>query len=274
NTYTLDFAETLIREEKLGKSGFTDVLCISLSSTDYIAHRFGPNSLEAEDTYLRLDKELEKFFLMLDAYAGKGNYLLFLTADHGASAIPGFYQEHKMPGGNLKMNSVRLELNKVLKTTFGQDSLVPKIIDYQVYLDEARIRKASLDRDKVKVSVMSFFRDRPEVLMVFDYDHLAETIMQASIKEKLINGYYARRSGAIQVLLKPNYDDVDWSGTEHGTIYNYDTHIPLIFYGWHIPKGKTYRPVSMTDIAPTISALLQIQSPSGSIGKVLEEIVK
>lgn len=273
NTYTLDFAAALLEAEELGKKGYTDVLCVSLSSTDYLAHRFGPNSIEMEDTYLRLDKDIETFLDMLDARVGKGKYTLFLTADHGAASVPGFAQQQKLPGGNLKMLNVKKELNHMLAEKFGSDSLVPKIFDYQVYVNQGLLQKKNISEAAVSKEIIRYFNNRPEVQMVFDYADMGNVLLPAAVKEKFINGYYSPRSGNIQVILKSGYDDVDLAGTEHGSWYNYDSHIPLVFFGWGVKPGQSFRKVSMADIAPTISALLRVQMPSGSIGKVLGEIV-
>ena len=274
NNFTLDFASALIKNEKLGKTPETDMLCISLSSTDYIAHRFGPNSMEVEDCYLRLDKEIEKFLNMLDAQVGKGNYLLFLTADHGSSNVPGFMQENKLPGGNLNAKLMIPEMNKMLKQQFKADSIVKKIYNYQVYFDYPLLDSLKLNKEAIKISVLNFLLAKPEVMHAFDYLQFDKLVLPAKIKEMYAKGYFRTRNGDIQFMLKPQYQDVDWSGAEHATWYPYDTHIPLIFFGWNISSGKTYREVYMTDIAPTVSAMLSIQMPSGSIGSVLTEVVK
>ncbi|MEO6406091.1 MAG: alkaline phosphatase PafA [Ferruginibacter sp.] len=274
NTLTLDFATSLIKSESLGKTADTDMLCISLSSTDYIGHRYGPNSMEIEDTYLRLDKDIEKFLNTLDAQVGKGNYLLFLTADHGAPNNPAFMQENKLPGGNLNAKSMIPDMNQMLKKQFGRDSLVKKIYEYQVYLNNALIDSLKLNRAAIKTTLVQFLLSKPEVQQAFDYSEFDKVIMPARIKEMFAKGYFRNRSGEVQFILKPQYHDVDWAGTEHGTWYPYDTHIPLIFFGWNINPGKTYREVYMTDIAPTLSALLNIQQPGGCIGTVLTEVVR
>ncbi|MEO7264655.1 MAG: alkaline phosphatase PafA, partial [Ferruginibacter sp.] len=252
NNLTLDFATTLIKNERLGKNGETDILAVSLSAPDYISHRFGPNSLEVEDTYLRLDIEIEKFLNMLDAEIGKGNYVLFLTADHGAPNTPGFMQENKLPGGNLKAKWMIPEMNDLLKKQFGQDSIVINIFEYQVYLNYAKIDSLKLNKQGIKASLIEFLLSKPEVEQAFDYAEFDKLVMPSRLKEMFAKGYFRSRSGEVQFILKPQYHDVDWAGTEHGTWQPYDTHIPLIFFGWNINPGKTYREVYMTDIAPTL----------------------
>lgn len=273
NTSTFDFAKRLIRNEKAGMNGQTDMVCISLSSTDYISHRFGPNSLEVEDTYLRLDKELEQFLTFLDTTIGKDNYLFFLSADHGAPQSPGFMSDNKLPGGNLYASELTKELNNNCLSVFGHADLVKVIFEYQVYLNTARIDSLRLDITEIKKIVINTIKSKPEVASVFDYKEFDKLVMPAKLKDKFAQGYYPKRSGDIQFILKPQYTDVLMKGTEHGTMYTYDTHIPLVWYGWKIKPGKTNREVYMTDVAPTISAMLKIQMPGGSVGQVLTEIV-
>lgn len=275
NTYTLEFASKLINNERLGTSGQTDMLCISLSSTDYIGHRFGPNSMEIQDTYLRLDKDIADFLLYLDQTLGKDNYVLFLSADHGAPQVPDFMKEKKMGAGHLNgFFGVRDSLNKIGLAKFGARDIVKRVYEYQVYLDNNVIANYKLNSHEIKKTFVDYLIKQPQVLMAFDYADFSNVILPIKIKEMLAKGYYYSRSGDIQLILKANYTDVNSMGTEHGTIYNYDTHIPLIWYGWNIPHGKTNREVYMTDIAPTISAMLHIQMPSGSVGTVLPEVVQ
>lgn len=274
NTFTMDFAAKLIDNENLGSMGQADMLCISLSSTDYIAHRFGPNSLEVEDTYLRLDKDIEKFLDYLDRKVGSNNYLLFMSADHGAPNIPDMMEENKLPGGSLHATKLSAEINDVLSVKYNADSLIKKIFEYQVYLDMNKIDSLHLNTTDIKKDIVRILLSRLEVVNAFDYENFDKVIMPERIKEMFAKGYYPKRSGEIQFILKPQYTDALNVGTEHGTWYMYDTHIPLLWYGWKIRRGKSNREVYMTDVAPTISALLHIQMPGASIGNVLPEIVQ
>lgn len=274
NTYTLDFSTRLIEMEKLGTGTQTDMLCISLSSTDYIGHIFGPNSMEVEDTYLRLDKDLQQFLIFLDKKFGAGNYLFFLSADHGAPPVPDFMKENKMSAGHLNgYYGLMDSLNKLTLEKFGVRKIVKRVLEYQVYLDNKIIDSSKLNIREIKNVIVKYLKDHRDVVNAFDYENFHNVIMPVEIKEMFAKGYFYNRSGDIQFQLKPNYTDVTSKGTEHGTVYKYDTHIPLIWYGWKIKPGKTSREVYMTDIAPTIAAMLNIQMPNGSIGKVLPEIV-
>ena len=275
NSFTLDFAKEMIQNEKIGMSGQTDMLCISLSSTDYVVHRFGPQSIEAEDVYLRLDRDLEDFFNMLDETIGKDEYVLFLSADHGAPQAPGFMKEEGMPGGFVAGSALKKEMNEILFAKFKVKELIRNYYEFQFYLDKPKIELAGLDKEKVSDWLVNALMQRPEIIKAFDYSHFDQLLLPDMIKQRLANGYYPKRSGDVQFILKPQYTEGTdaATGTEHGAWYPYDSHIPLIFYGWGIKPGHTHRETYMTDVAPTIAAMLHIQMPSGCVGKVLTEIV-
>lgn len=275
NTYTLDFAKEIIRNEQMGMGNVTDMLCISVSSTDYIGHRFGPNSLEAEDAYLRLDQEIAAFLIYLDKTLGKNNYLLFLSADHGSPQISQFLKEKKyFTAGVLNSNTVVKDINKLCLDKYEVDGLAKKVYDYQLYLNHARIDSAAINRKELKKFIVDYLKGLPEVWNAYDVDDFAQVIMPDVIRKKIANSYYFRRSGDIQYFYKAQYTDYTPDGLEHGSWYPYDSHIPLVWFGWNIKPGKTNREVYMTDIAPTIAAMLQIQMPNGCVGKVITEVVK
>jgi hypothetical protein len=275
NIYTLDFAKAIINNEKMGMGTVTDMLCISMSSTDYIGHRFGPNSLEAEDTYLRLDKDIAAFLSFLDNKLGKNNYLVFLSADHGSPQIGEFLREKKYhTAGVLNSNTLIKNINILCKEKFGVDSVAKKIYDYELYLNHRVIDAAGINEKTIKKIIVDYLKTIPEVWNAFDMDDLSQITLPAVIKERLGNSYYFRRSGDVQYFYKPQYTDFTDQGLEHGTWYPYDAHIPCVFFGWGVKPGKTNRETYITDIAPTIAAMLQIQMPNGCVGKVIRELIK
>lgn len=275
NTLTAEMAKAAITGEQLGADDITDFLAISFSSPDYIGHTFGPNSVEEEDNYLRLDKELGNFFDYLDTKVGKGQWLAFLSADHGVAHVPGFLKDHNMPAGNVDMYSIIKLINGSLKDKFGVENIITNGDNYQLYLSHYKIDSAHLSLEEVKNWVIDYLSVEPGIARAVALDKLATTTLNAKQKNMLTNGYYPRRSGDIQVILQPQYiDGFINAGTTHGSWNPYDSHIPLVWYGWGVKQGKTNREVYMTDIAPTISAMLHIQMPDGSIGHVIEEIMK
>ena len=274
NTLTAEMAKAAILAENLGKGKATDFLAISFSSPDYIGHSFGPNSWEMVDDYVKLDDELGKMFAFLDKQLGVGNYTAFLTADHAVAHIPAFMKENKLPGGTVDDEAIMKGMNKQLKEIFAADSLVVSTYNYQITLNHSSIKRNSLDKEKITEWIINYLQKVDGIAQVFAIDEMMETPINKTLKEMLVNGYYPTRSGDIQIVFKPGYIDGGKTGTTHGLWAPYDSHIPLLWYGWGIKKGSSHKEVYMTDIAPTLAALLKIQMPSGSIGKVIEEVIK
>ncbi len=279
NTLTVQMARACVAGEKLGAGNSTDFLCVSLSSTDYAGHQFAPNSVEIEDMYLRLDNELDSFLTYLDHTVGLGNYLFFLTADHGGAHNPQFLLNSKIPAG-ISFN-LTSDLNMYLKEQFKKDSpLVRGIVNYQVFLNEQYIASdKSLHRDEIKNAIREWILDvtpqkyRVPVSYVIDMEDIGKAAVPEPIRTMAINGYNHARSGCLQIILNPAWFESDrFTGTTHGNWNPYDAHIPLLWYGWHIAKGETSKTVGMTDISATLAALLHIQAPNGCIGKPILEI--
>jgi arylsulfatase A-like enzyme len=273
SSFTFDFAKTVVENEKMGSNTEPDFLALSISSTDYTGHLFGPNSIEVEDTYLRLDRDISDFLNWLDAKVGKGNYLFFLTADHAVSHTAGFLKEHQIPAGTFSNYGLQNELNKMIKEKFGIDKLVPSVQNYQVYINKSEITKQGKNEAEIIKEIILLLEQKPFVLNVFETGKIMMESISQPQKEYMLNGYNIQRSGDIQFMLKPGYYDGPDKGTTHGSWNPYDAHIPLLFYGWSIKHGKTFREVYMTDIAPTVAALLQVQMPNGNVGNVLPEII-
>ncbi|MGB4843761.1 MAG: alkaline phosphatase PafA [Ferruginibacter sp.] len=272
NTFSFDFAKAAIDNENLGSNTVTDFLALSISSTDYIGHSFGPNSVEVEDTYLRLDKDIEGFLNYLDKKLGAGNYLFFLTADHGVAHIPSFLKENRIPAGVFDDADMAKELNEAIEKEFGVKKGVSTVMNYQVYFNDEAL--AGKNMDAVKKLTIKILKQRPFVIEAFATKDIAVTTLPQPQREMMINGYNGKRSGDIQFTFKPGYFDGWDKGTTHGLWNPYDSHIPLLWYGWNVKQGRSNREVYMTDIAPTIAAMLQIQMPSGSVGKVITEMIK
>jgi len=275
NTITRLMTEACINGERLGMGNETDFLALSFSSTDYIGHQYAPNSIEVEDTYLRFDHEIEQLLIFLDKKIGKDNYVIFLTADHGGAHNASFLTDNKLPAKAVTISTINKELNKFLAAEFGDTAIVRSLMNYQVFLDESIIAGHHLDRDKIRKEIMHWFRKQPGVTYVIDMENIGQEPVPELLKNMAINGYYANRSGNIQVVLDPGwYSGYATTGTTHGSWNPYDIHIPLLWYGGHIKKGETFRTTHMTDITATLAALLHIQAPNACIGEVIEEIVK
>jgi predicted AlkP superfamily pyrophosphatase or phosphodiesterase len=272
NTLTLAFSKAAIEAEGMGADSIPDFLAISLSSPDYIGHAFGPNSVEIEDTYLKLDKDLGAFLDYLDKKVGKGNYTFFLTADHGVAHTPAFLQAHQIPAKGMKANK-QAETNTMLK--FGLKRLVEANANYQVYLDRSHIDSTGVDFTAVKRYFIQELLKEPDVQFAFDNENISAVNMPAEFKEMFQKGFNHKLGGDVQVVYKPEYFfGSSPMGTTHGSMYPYDSHIPLLWMGWGIKNGISHRKVYMSDIAGTVSALLKIQMPSGNVGNIIEEVIK
>jgi len=277
NTLTMEMAKAAIENEQLGKNTVTDFLAVSFSSTDYIGHKFGVNAIETEDTYLRLDKDLSELFSFLDSKVGKGNYTVFLTADHGAAHNPNFLIDHKIPGGYWITSQVQKDLNAQLEKTYGAKGLVTGFSNMQVQLNYKLIADKRLDEQAVRKDIVEFLKGSPSVAFVVDVNNMDETPLPAELKSRVINGYNPKRSGPITVILEPGWfygSSVNGTGTSHGSWNPYDSHIPLLWMGWGIKHGSTNKNTHMTDIAATLAGLLHIQMPNGCIGQPIEEVYK
>lgn len=272
NTLTFEFAKAAIEGYHLGNGNVTDFLAVSFSSPDAIGHIYGPNSIEMEDNYLRLDRELAAFFSYLDKKFGRGNYLYFITADHGVSASPGFYLENKMPSGAISGKEIDQAVTDIVKEKFGIQDPVLSVINSQIYMNWDEFDNKSIDRKLVTRTVISALMKIPGIAHVLSSDALSDISIPLLAKHMLINGYNFKRSGDYIIIPQPAWVVGNIKGATHGTWYTDDAHIPLVWMGWRIKQGYTNRHVAMTAIAPTIAALLHIQAPNGSIGKVISEI--
>ncbi len=270
-TTTFAFSRSAIEAEHMGEDGIPDFLAISLSSPDYIGHAFGPNAVEIEDAYIKLDQELASFFDYLDAKIGKGKYTFFLTADHAVAHVPAFMEQHKLPGKSMKKNKVAVSATE---NKFGITGIIIDELNGQYYLNRRLLDSAKVDVQTLKSFLLEELNKSSDVLVAFDNQNIQAVNLPSELKEMFIKGYNYKLSGDIQVVYKPGYFFGGATGSTHGSMYSYDTHIPLLWMGWGIKQGNSHREVYMTDIAPTLAALLGIQQPSGSIGKVINEIIK
>ena len=274
NTLTKDFAIEVIKNEGMGKSGATDFLTVSFSSPDYIGHFFGPNSVEQEDDYLRLDKDLAELLSFLDTQLGKGNTLVFLTADHAAPEVPNYLIDLKVPAGYMDEAKLTKELKSYLTAKYG-DSLLLSYSNQQVFLNRKAISDKKLSLQDVQEDVAAFVLTMDGVAEALTATTLNNAAFTEGSRYLMQKGYNAKRSGDVLVNYLPAWiDDYSRTGTTHGSPYSYDTHVPLIFYGWNIKHGSTAEQVYITDVAATLAMMLNIQFPNGCVGKPIEAVLK
>ncbi len=270
NSLLIDFAKEAIIGENLGKGDSIDFLSMSFSSTDYVGHMFGPESKEIQDTYLRLDKDLEQFLIFLDEKIGIDNYTLFLTADHAVASNPSYLKSRKVNAGYFDFDAFEKYLLTVTKKYFNTTEIIEDISNYQIFLDVEKIEELDLNYEEVANKLKNKAILFDGVYKSATAETLQTTNFTKGVLGALKNGYNQKLSGDIMIVLKPAMLYKKMKGTTHGAAYNYDTHVPLIFFGQGISHGvsKEYTPI--IDIAPTISNLLKIEFPNACSGKIIE----
>ena len=278
-TVTTDMAIAALKGERLGKGKATDMLCVSYSQTDVIGHAWGTRGERTDQAYLQLDKDLGRLLRALDEQVGRGQYVVFLTADHGAAHNLQFMQDHKMPAGKWPAPDMQNGVEAYVAQKLGNTKpVVAAEMDYRYFLDRQSIAEQGLDYEQVKAAAIEYLRQAPHVSFVIDYERTATQSLPPIIRDRALMGYHYRRSGDILVVCEPGYYTFgSWSsavGTTHGEWNPYDAHIPLLFYGWNVEHGSTSREVHITDIAPTICQMLHIQQPNACVGEAITEVVK
>jgi len=274
NTYTIDFAKAVVKGEQLGKSEFTDFLAVSFSSTDYVGHRYGVASVETEDTYLRLDKDLGHFFNFLDTEVGKENYTLFLTADHAAVHVPSYLQSLKIPAHYINTTKLKKFLSDITQKYFNSKELIENVSNYQIFLNQEKIEALGFNKNTVAQRLADEVLSFDKIYKAVTAKTLQTTNFTEGIMHSLQQGYNPKFSGDVLMIPYPATLNYSRKGTSHGSGYSYDTHVPVIFYGNGIKKGASKKTYKIIDIAPTISNLLKIEAPNGTSGKIIEEVLK
>jgi predicted AlkP superfamily pyrophosphatase or phosphodiesterase len=274
NSITADFAIEALDKEELGMDEDTDFLAISFSSTDYVGHKYGVNSKEIQDTYLRLDADLERLLTALDKKVGEGEYTVFLTADHGAVDVPTYLKDMKIPAGYVDYNAIKIKFSDFLKYKYGTEDIVKNFSNLQIFLDHKIIKNLDLDVKQVQEDIAKEYLSFDFIDRVYTGDQMWQNEYTRGIPYILQNGYNQKRSGDVLLVLKPGFISYGKTGSTHGSPQIYDTHAPLLFFGKGIKKGSTVERTEIPDIAPTISALLGISFPSGSTGKPISVVLQ
>ncbi len=278
NTYLTDIALEILRNEKLGKDEICDALCISYSTPDIAGHAFGPYSVEIEDMYIKLDLEIARLIKELEKQVGKNNFVLFLTADHAVVPVPKFLQDHNLFGGYVYLTEKMEELNKKVKTKFHQDlNLIEE--NNNIYIDHNIVKANKLDLIKIEEFIKSEIKTWEGVAQIYLSSELENPLPFEGRNEMVKRGYLAIRSGDLIFTLKPGYlpkgkeSETSHKGTSHGSAYSYDTHVPLLFYGMKIKHQEIYEFIEITDIAATITQLLNLQNTNLLIGQPILQLL-
>ncbi|HMV86684.1 MAG TPA: alkaline phosphatase family protein [Blastocatellia bacterium] len=274
NDYLLDFAKAAIENEKLGADDVTDLLTISFSANDLLGHKFGPYSQEVQDMTLRTDQLMAKLLTYLDQKIGAGQWVLALTADHGVGPVP--EQTQKLGyGGRVTNKQVIDAVEAALDKQFGEEKWVLSFTYGNVYLDEVAAAKRKVSIEEIERVANQALKAVPGIAEAFTHTQLSAGRLPANaITKSVANGFFSSRNGNLIVIPQPFYLLGTPDAASHGTPYEYDTHVPVLFYGAGVAAGSFASVSSPADIAPTLATLLKLETPSNSVGHVLMEAIK
>ena len=271
NSLTKDFAVATIVNEELGKDSSTDWLQIGFSSSGYLGDKFSSNSAEIEDTYLRLDKDLEHFLTFIDEQVGMKNVLIYLTSDNAMADDPSFLADQGLPIGYFNYNSAMSLLGTYLNLIYGNGDWIKFYYAQQIYLNRDLIENSKLSLEDFQNVVAAFMIQFEGVANTLTANNLMTNNYTRGFFEKIQNSYNQKRSGDILLHLSPGWTE---KGVEkqYASSFRYDSHVPLIWYGWKIGRSNILRPVSVTDIMPTIAVFLDIPRSGSLEGNLIEEL--
>jgi hypothetical protein len=276
NDILANFVKSALDNNDLGSDEFTDFLMISYSATDYVGHDSGPYSVEVEDTYLRLDKNIADLLNGLDQKVGKGNYTLFLTSDHAVSSSVQYLKNRNLSAGTFQKKQVIENLKKMLNERFGEGEWLEYSINNQFFLNHDLINEKDLDLNQMSKLVANFLLETDGISEAYTGNEVRQfSLTEREVKGMLARGYNAQRSGDVVYILQPGWllpykDDA----TNHFSGYTYDTHVPMLWFGNGIKKGFSVKYQTITNIAPTISFMLDITLPNGATADPLYELLE
>ena len=275
NTYTTDFAIKLIENENLGEDDVTDFLSVCYASTDYIGHRFGPSSYEMADAVFRLDKDIAKLLKYLDDHIGKKNVLVYFTSSHGISEIPGILQENNIPAGYFRQNQALQLLRTYLNAVYGEGDWVKGYSERQIFLNRSLIEDARIPLEEMQKKVARFLVQFTGIASAYPYSAFEANDYSNGNLKRIVNNFSPQRSGDVIITLDPGWvEKIDDYVTDYNSPYDYDCHVPLIWYGWTINRATVTRKVNMTDIATTLSILCKVPLPNACTGEPLSELFR
>ena len=272
---TTDFAIKLIEEEELGKDDVTDFLSICYSSTDYIGHRFGPSSVETADAIFRLDKNIETLLNYLNDNLGKRNILVYFTSAHGVAELPQVMADNRVPSGYFMQNQALQLLRSYLNAVYGEGDWVKGFTERQVFLNRTLIEDARLQIEDVQKRTARFLNQFTGVASAYPYYAFEANDFGNGHLRKIINSFSAQRSGDVIITLLPGWVEAEEGHlTVHNSPYEYDSHVPLIWYGWTVNRSTVMRKVNLTDVAATLSSLCRIPYPNACTGEPMPELFR
>jgi len=274
NSFTSDFAIRLLKEEGLGKDDVTDFLAVNFAATDNIGHRFGPSSVEIADAIMRLDRDIEQLLKFLNDSIGKKNYLVYFTSAHGVSEIPSVLEKNRVPTGYFKQTQALQLLKSYLNAIYGQGDWVKGYYEEQMFLNRVLIEDAKIPIEDIQKKVARFLVQFTGVASAFPYTAFEANDFSNGHLKRIVNSFSPQRSGDVIITLNPGWVEKSDYVTNHNSPYEYDSHVPLIWYGWTVNRLSVTRKVGITDIAPTLSSLCKVPFPNACTGEPMLELMR
>ncbi len=274
NRLVMEFGKRAVLEEGLGKDDITDFLALSFSTPDHMGHAYGPRALEIQDMYLRLDMEIAGLLEFLDKEVGEGQYLVMLTADHGAAEVPQFSIDSELPGGYFDTKSGReIIAEALLKIDSVGSDMIEKIEGNHVYFNREVLEEVDVELDDLAEYLSEVIADLPGVYSAYPTTEVRLSGSEEFPLRALQRGIHPTLSGDVVFVLESGWITYGPTGTTHGSPWNYDSHIPLLIYGGGISSQTIYRETNIRDIAPTLCILMGIPFPSGLTGQPITEVL-
>lgn len=274
---TTDVAIAALKGEDLGRDAYPDLLAVSYGATDEIGHAMGPRALETLDMYLRLDRELERLLKALDEHMGRGNYTLFLTADHAGGDVPEYLKDRKASAGYVDVTEVVAHVEQALSDRFGPGPWVRRRMKEQLYFNDSLITARQMDRVAMQRVAADALQAFPGVAAAYTAAELAGPALPELRAAMVQRAFMPQRSGDVYYVLRPGFGQTapgyPLRGMDHGSPWNYDTHVPVLFMGRGVRKGEVLRRTAITDVAPTVSAILGMTMPDAAIGNAVPEVI-
>ena len=274
NTFAKDLALATIIEEQLGVDEYPDLLTLAFSASESIGLRFGPNSVEMEDAFIRLDRDIAHLLQFIDENIGKKNVLIYLTSNHGVSIVPKYLKDKKIPAGYFNHNQAIPLLRSYLNLIYDKGHWVKSYKQQQIFLNQTLIEDSRISLEEIQTRIAQFMIQFTGVANAMTASTLQTNNFTHGIFQKMQNGFNQKRSGDIILNLEPGWIEKDGNITNHNSAYTYDTHVPLIWFGWRINRSSISRPVDLIDIAPTITNFLNISAPNACSGKPILELIE
>lgn len=267
NEIVASFAKLSVVNLKLGADEHVDLLNICFDASRYVVESFGPESIEAEDMYYKLDRSIIDLIRFVNSQVDDERVVYVLTSDHGTSPTTA------VDANRFNSRQFEVILNGFLSVRYGNDDWVLAIENGIVYLNHNTVYKHGVSLSEVQNEAATFAMQLQGVSHAITSTALSSSYFGNGYAQKIQSGYYPRRSGDLTLNLMPNWIERNASRlSQSGSIYNYDRAVPLIFYGCGVEQGVVSRSVDAISIAPTISAIMQITEPAASEGSPLVEV--